>query len=201
MKITILYDNEAEKGFKSGWGFSCLVEHDGSIDIIVLSHNHRDHIGGLSQVIHPEVDVYLPGSFSKRLKNEISKKATVHEVSGPLKIMEGVHLTGELGSDIKEQSMAVETGSGLLVITGCAHPGLDVIMEAAGKLGRVTGILGGFHGFDRLERLDDLDLIIPCHCTDRKKEIIERFPDKVRTCAAGTTFHLNRNYDDPEERC
>jgi 7,8-dihydropterin-6-yl-methyl-4-(beta-D-ribofuranosyl)aminobenzene 5'-phosphate synthase len=26
MKVTIVYDNEANPGFKSGWGFSCLIE-------------------------------------------------------------------------------------------------------------------------------------------------------------------------------
>jgi 7,8-dihydropterin-6-yl-methyl-4-(beta-D-ribofuranosyl)aminobenzene 5'-phosphate synthase len=26
MRITIVYDNEANPGLKSGWGFSCLVE-------------------------------------------------------------------------------------------------------------------------------------------------------------------------------
>jgi len=25
MELRILYDNEAKEGFKSGWGFSCLV--------------------------------------------------------------------------------------------------------------------------------------------------------------------------------
>ncbi len=219
MKITIVYDNEAEEGFKSGWGFSCLIEHHGhrilfdtgwdgnellhnmekigvkkeSIDMIVLSHNHWDHIGGLAQVIHPEVNVYLPISFSKRLKNEIAKKATVQEVSGPFEIMEGMHLTGELGMGIKEQSLVVDTGKGLLVITGCAHPGLDVILRAAGKLGKVTGVMGGFHGFDRLERLDDLALIVPCHCTERKKEIMERFPEKVMACGAGHSFQFSND--------
>lgn len=26
MKVTIIYDNQAFKGFQSGWGFSCLVD-------------------------------------------------------------------------------------------------------------------------------------------------------------------------------
>ena len=27
MKIKIIYDNNAQKGFKSGWGFSCIIEN------------------------------------------------------------------------------------------------------------------------------------------------------------------------------
>ncbi|HHS12677.1 MAG TPA: MBL fold metallo-hydrolase [bacterium] len=70
MEILILYDNQAKKGFQSGWGFSCLV--DGrilfdtgeswealqanmrrfgigpeTIESVVISHNHWDHTGGL----------------------------------------------------------------------------------------------------------------------------------------------------------
>jgi len=31
MKITIIYDNDAEEGFRAGWGFSCLVEGEKNI--------------------------------------------------------------------------------------------------------------------------------------------------------------------------
>jgi hypothetical protein len=27
MKIIIMYDNQAKKGLKAGWGFSCLIEN------------------------------------------------------------------------------------------------------------------------------------------------------------------------------
>jgi len=93
MRIAVIYDNEALLNLKSGWGFSCLVENekkvlfdtgwDGTIllsnlkalginpkdiDIVVLSHDHWDHIGGLAQLldVNPDVDVYVPSSFSKR---------------------------------------------------------------------------------------------------------------------------------------
>ena len=45
MKVTIVYDNEALEGFKSGWGFSCYIESNVKIlfdtgwDGNVLLHN------------------------------------------------------------------------------------------------------------------------------------------------------------------
>jgi 7,8-dihydropterin-6-yl-methyl-4-(beta-D-ribofuranosyl)aminobenzene 5'-phosphate synthase len=214
MKLTVLYDNEAIEGFKKGWGFSCLIEQGGKkilfdtgwdgkkllhnmkkagirkedLDIIVLSHDHWDHIGGLTRVLHPKAEVYLPASFSMRLKNEISKEARLQEVSGPMEIMEGIYLTGELGTKVKEQALVVNTGNGLLVITGCAHPGLDVILRSAGSFGNVTGAMGGFHDFGELDRLNALSLIVTCHCTKRKNEIAQLFPQSVRPCSAGSVF-------------
>lgn len=217
MKLTVLYDNEALEGFRKGWGFSCLIEHvgkkilfdtgwdgrkliynmkkaginKGDLDVIALSHNHWDHIGGLTRVLHPGVEVYVPMSFSKRLKKEISKEVLLHEVEGPVRIMEGIHLTGELGAAVKEQAMAVDMGKGLLVITGCAHPGLDVLMDAANIFGRVTGVMGGFHDFDEIDSLGGLDMIVPCHCTKRKELILNQFPEKSIACATG--LNLNGN--------
>jgi len=216
MKVTVLYDNEAMEGFRKGWGFSCLIEHgekrilfdtgwDGrklmynmkkagvkkeDLDVIVLSHDHWDHIGGLTRVLHPKADVYLPMAFSKRLKREISEQAILHEVDGPEEIIDGVYLTGELGDRTKEQALVVRTEGGLMVITGCSHPGLDVILRYAGQFGKLRGVMGGFHGFDKIGDLEGLSLILPCHCTERKKEILERFPSNARKCAAGMDLRL-----------
>jgi len=45
MELKILYDNEAEEGFRSGWGFSCLVDgrvlFDTGADVDTLLFNMR----------------------------------------------------------------------------------------------------------------------------------------------------------------
>lgn len=128
-----------------------------------------------------QVDVYVPSSFSKKMKEDISKKSNLIEVSKPQKITENTYTTGELTCRYKlarlgEQSLSVLTDDEVLLVTGCAHPGLVKILELAGGFGGICGIVGGFHGFKEYDVLSDLDLIIPCHCTKHKKVILEKFP-------------------------
>lgn len=145
MKVTIIYDNEVYKeGLVADWGFSCLVEvkntpkilfdtgTNGSILLsnmeklgidpvsigeVFISHPHFDHIGGLSAFLNvrSQVRVYVPVSLRgvRGVKEVIS-------VSEPLKIHENVFSTGEL--DGIEQSMAVKTSKGIVLIVGCSHP-------------------------------------------------------------------------------
>ena len=224
MKLTIVYDNEVfRKGLKSGFGFSAYIESDdkkilfdtgwdgsdllhnmraldinpGEIDIIVLSHQHWDHIGGLNHVLNEagNVNVYTPASFSKNLKNEIKSKANLIEVSNQREIVEGVYTTGELtgsfrSTDIMEQSLVVDTSRGLFVVVGCSHPGLEIILEKASEFGRVYGVVGGFHGFNKYDTLKNLKFIVPTHCTQHKKEIKGRYIGKVEDGGAGWTKNI-----------
>jgi 7,8-dihydropterin-6-yl-methyl-4-(beta-D-ribofuranosyl)aminobenzene 5'-phosphate synthase len=216
MKLRVVYDNEAKEGLKSDWGFSCLIESGDrkllfdtgasrdilaynmqqlglrkeDVEIIALSHEHWDHVGGLDAVLYPGVAVYLPRSFSRRLKEEVAREANVFEVSEPGDIIPGVHTTGELGRGIREQSLVLDAEEGVVVLTGCAHPGLENILESATVFGELYGVIGGFHGFDKLESLQGLELIIPCHCTVRKREILEMYPEKTVRCGAGVEIAL-----------
>jgi len=218
MKLRIVYDNEAKEGLESDWGFSCLIEAEKKIlfdtgasgeilshnmqelgirkediEIIALSHEHWDHIGGLEAVLHPNVAVYVPSSFTRGTKKRIEEKAaTVFEVSEPADIVHGVHTTGELGMMTKEQSLVLETegSEGVVVLTGCAHPGLENILDAAKVFGELYGAIGGFHGFDKLKRLEGLRMVMPCHCTVRKEEILRMYPEKAAWCGAGEIIEI-----------
>ncbi len=216
MELTVVYDNMAGDGLISGWGFSCYIESDqhrilfdtgwdgcallenlGSLDIdvrtidtLVLSHQHWDHIGGLSHVLNacPGMDVYAPTSFSTNLKKEIAKVAKLHEVRQAQSILPGVYTTGELGSDIKEQSLVLEGNRGLYVVTGCAHPGLVEIMEAASQLGNVIGIIGGLHASEEYDLLAGLEYIGAGHCTVHQQAIAELYPDSYEAIRVGSHF-------------
>ncbi|TSA55441.1 MAG: MBL fold metallo-hydrolase, partial [Planctomycetaceae bacterium] len=100
----------------------------------------------------------------------------VISVSGPIQINEKVFSTGELNEG--EQSMAIKTETGVVVIAGCSHPGVETILESASQFGKVCALIGGLHGFDDFDILMDLDLVCPTHCTKHIKEIKSLYPEK-----------------------
>jgi 7,8-dihydropterin-6-yl-methyl-4-(beta-D-ribofuranosyl)aminobenzene 5'-phosphate synthase len=213
MKLTIIYDNEVKKPeLAADWGFSCLIELEnappilfdtgtsGSIllhnmkelriapdafGIIVISHLHGDHAGGLRSILelNKDAEIYLPASFIGTIPGR-----KVVKVKNAAQIGENVFSTGELGGI--EQSLAIKTNQGILVVAGCSHPGVGNILDAAAKFGKVYGIVGGFHGFSDFERLADLSLISPCHCTAYKSEIKLLYPEKCLECGVGMTLEL-----------
>jgi 7,8-dihydropterin-6-yl-methyl-4-(beta-D-ribofuranosyl)aminobenzene 5'-phosphate synthase len=162
-----------------------------SIRMIVLSHEHRDHIGGI-QIINycRKVNVLVPASFSGNFKSWLVSHSNVRlwEIYEFGEVCEGVYTSGELGEFIKEQSLIIKTRNGLTVITGCAHPGLENILRVASKLGDIYGVVGGFHCFSRLEALKGMRLIVPCHCTVQKREIFNLYPKTCKKCSAGCTI-------------
>jgi 7,8-dihydropterin-6-yl-methyl-4-(beta-D-ribofuranosyl)aminobenzene 5'-phosphate synthase len=213
MKITVLYDNCLTKpGLKTGWGFSSLIEVGGAppllfdtgadgtdllynmkelgidpkrIGMIVISHAHGDHTGGLLDILkmNRDAEIYVPASTVTRLPNR-----KVIMVSQPLQIVEGIFSTGELQGI--EQSLAVQTAKGVVVVAGCSHPGVGVILSAAAQYGKVYGVVGGLHGFRDFSRLDSLSLVCPCHCTQHKSELKTLFPSQYVTCGAGLELEL-----------
>jgi 7,8-dihydropterin-6-yl-methyl-4-(beta-D-ribofuranosyl)aminobenzene 5'-phosphate synthase len=206
LTITIVYDNNPYDGrLKAAWGFAALVSYndhillfdtggDGptlienmltlqidpiQIESVVLSHAHGDHTGGLSALLEhgTRPTVYLPPSLSATFKNQVSKTTEVIEVTPGLSITEGVFTTGEMGRSTPEQALVIQTDQGLVIITGCAHPGIVEIVEQARTLmgGQVRLVLGGFHlrskseteidGILRAFGLLGVEQVAPCHCT------------------------------------
>ena len=213
MKVTLIYDNDVyKKGLKANWGFSCLVEVEGtpkilfdtgadgyillsnmdalnidplSIDEVFISHYHWDHTGGLSDFLkkNKEVKLYIPNSFYGSFEAK-----EIIRVKEAFKIHENVFTTGELLGI--EQSLVVKTDKGLVVIAGCSHPGVGNILKAASQFGKVYGIIGGLHGFSEFDLLSDLELVCACHCTQYKSKIRSLYPEKWVDGGAGRIISI-----------
>ncbi len=213
MKLTVVYDDEVKReGLWRGYGFSCFIEAENmpsvlfdaggdsptllhnmkelnidpkDIGIIVISHAHGDHAGGLSGILelNETAELYLPSSFGR-----VRLGGRIITVKAAIQICEDVFSTGELMGI--EQSLALKTDKGVSVITGCSHPGVANILKAASEFGKIYGILGGFHGFREFKALESLSLIYPCHCTAYKREIRDLYPDRALECGAGLVVEL-----------
>ncbi len=206
-RLIILYDNNSnDYRLKSSWGFSCLIKleektilfdtgGDGgillynmrvlnkdpkTIDRVVLSHIHGDHTGGLWSLLEekPNLKVYIPGSFPQEFEQRVKKYgAEVVRVNTSLEIDRGIYLTEEMENGIKEQFLLIHTSKGMILVTGCAHPGIvEIIEKAKTTTGQdVHMVLGGFHLFSRGKKeiqeiihsfLDmKVQMVAPCHCT------------------------------------
>lgn len=210
-------NNPCKKGLQSGWGFSCLIEGmekrvlfdtgaegtllldnmqklgitPGMIDVLLLSHAHSDHTGGAYRLLQKKNDtltVYLPASFPENFKEKTgSYGAALIEVKKPMKISDGVYSTGEMGARMKEQSLILRTPKGMVILTGCAHPGIVNIVKRAKALfhEEVLLVMGGFHLHNKSSReikriiLDMQRLGVryvgPCHCSGKKaRDLFEK---------------------------
>jgi 7,8-dihydropterin-6-yl-methyl-4-(beta-D-ribofuranosyl)aminobenzene 5'-phosphate synthase len=233
-RITVLFDSESlREGLETDWGYACLIEglektilfdtgNDGEIllanmdrlgfdpkdvDVVFLSHNHGDHTRGLGPFLkrNPDVEVWIPAYFPNSFIDEVrSSGATAKMVDDPATLFAGVHTTGEMGRGLIEQSLILETGNGLTVITGCAHPGIVDIVRRAKELrdDEVRTIVGGFHLMRKSE--DDLGAVIgalreegvknvaPGHCTgDEATELFRKtWGDAFSAGRAGAVIDL-----------
>ena len=219
-RLTILYDNlTVHPDCQAGWGFSCLVEREGfrllfdtgwdggqllanadhlgvnldEIDAVFISHGHWDHMGGLPDVLRRiEVPVYVPASLSKKIQAEIDARSAARPIGQLAEIEPGLISTGQFDSTPVEHCLMIEVDDGVVVVTGCAHPGLETIIARAEQHRPVRGLIGGFHDFDTLDRLADpsIETICPCHCTKARDEILTRFADRAMAGGVGTVIEI-----------
>jgi 7,8-dihydropterin-6-yl-methyl-4-(beta-D-ribofuranosyl)aminobenzene 5'-phosphate synthase len=210
IRVSVTFNNVAyDTQLTTSWGFSSLIEgaeetilfdtggngnillgnmrrmnkDPMAIDTVFLSHIHTDHTGGLEALLrqNPNVHVYLPESFPASFKQAVkSYGAQVTPVHEPTRLLSRVHSSGEMGDRIKEHALILETSQGLIIISGCAHPGIVNMVKKAKEIlkDEVYLVMGGFHlggmSAKRIRKiinmLKELGVrkVAPSHCTGEK---------------------------------
>jgi 7,8-dihydropterin-6-yl-methyl-4-(beta-D-ribofuranosyl)aminobenzene 5'-phosphate synthase len=240
LKITVVYDNTLyEPELTAGWGFSALIEYEGhrllfdtgadgqallhnmaalhinprDIEAVVLSHSHNDHTGGLDALLSTGVrpTVYLLPSFPVSFKQPVSQMTTVIEVTPDQVITEGIVTTGEMSGNTPEQAIAIDIDQGMVILTGCAHPGIVAIInhikETSGK--PVYLVLGGFHLKDKTRteiaaivqafRRLGVEHVGPCHCTGEQAiaAFAEEYGDDFVQVGTGKIIEIESPVESP----
>ena len=160
-------------------------------DSVFLSHIHSDHVGGLEKVLerNSDLNVFIPASFPNSIKQTItSNNSSYKQISSQEKIYNSVYTTGEMGTAIIEQSLILDTPKGLVIITGCAHPGIVNIIKKAKDIlpeKNVYLVMGGFHLSTKSNTIVEniikdfrnlgVEKVAPSHCTgNRARELIKK---------------------------
>jgi 7,8-dihydropterin-6-yl-methyl-4-(beta-D-ribofuranosyl)aminobenzene 5'-phosphate synthase len=237
--LTIVFDNNPHlPGLQTEWGFACLVEAKEetvlfdtgsigamllqnmqeldkdplSIDYLVLSHEHYDHIGGLEALLGTGVrpTTFIPEAFGDDIRSWLRKRdVPIVEVgSQPTELLPGIYSTGyfrAVAADvIIEQGMLVETPRGWAMVTGCSHPGIVKMCERSTRAcgSPLCLVVGGFHlanyNAARLQGIAGelaalgVQRIAPVHCSgDRTRDVFaSSFGDQYLPMGVGASVVL-----------
>lgn len=208
MQIRLLCENLAtDMRWQAEWGFSALITHAGhqtlfdtgfsdvwqrnadlagidlnAVDVIALSHFHRDHTRGLLHhrfapgkrlVCHPRV---LKAVLDTDKPEVLADYAEIHRIlrddfdvrpaTGPTEIAPDVIFLGEIPrvTDFErgtffddampdDTALAIRHPSGVVVVSGCSHAGICNICEAA-KAETGLPLYGVIGGFHLMQAED-----------------------------------------------
>ena len=224
----------SDKHLATEWGMACVIQgtektilfdtgSDGQIliknmellgyepaeiDYVFISHAHWDHTGGLHDFLdeNNDVTIFVPSSAPDELTSSINEQgAQFIPVAEQTKICSNVYSTGEMkGMGVAEQALVIDTNDGLIVITGCAHPGVVNIAARAKEISdqQITLLFGGFHLIKHSD--EEIERIItelrkfgvrrvgPSHCTgDRAIALFKAaWKDDFIDLGCGARFEL-----------
>jgi 7,8-dihydropterin-6-yl-methyl-4-(beta-D-ribofuranosyl)aminobenzene 5'-phosphate synthase len=190
------------------------------IEYLVISHAHADHFGGLlafdsSTRTYQAVTIGATGwknietaFLPVKLPYTLARNERVDSL--PVGLFPHVFLTGVMPAKVRygdEQSLIIDTPQGLVLITGCAHPGIVSILKRAKEILNkdIYLVLGGFHLSSQTD--EQIKTIVdsfksmgvcycgPTHCTGDKAKAAFRkaYGDHYVEMGAGRTITLDKD--------
>ena len=233
--VSVIYDNYIHvDGLQADWGFSIMVEgldktilfdtgtkpdvfasnfkkmglNASKVDYLVISHEHGDHTEGIPAFLEMKKDipVLIPYSFSDKFKKEMTGLGLEPLlVKEPARICENLYTSGEFDFEIAEQALVLDTRIGLVVMTGCSHPGivkmLNKIKSDFNK--NIYMVFGGFHLLQKSDKemntiISEMKAlgVVKCgatHCTgDKQIQMFkDSFGDNYFELGVGNTIVIN----------
>jgi 7,8-dihydropterin-6-yl-methyl-4-(beta-D-ribofuranosyl)aminobenzene 5'-phosphate synthase len=237
MLVDIIFNNEnLNQNFIPGWGFSALINrkilfdtgekfdylvHNAknmgidieAIEVIIISHNHWDHTGGLWQLLqnNNKRKVYCCSDFSPEFKQRVNKLGPeLIEVNTPIAITPYLFTSGQMVATyhqqpLYEQALILKLKDGIGVITGCAHPGIVKILKEIKRQfpgDDIIFVWGGFHLMNKENRQIEViaqeikkmgvKKIGPTHCSGfQAQNIFKRlYKDNFISIKGGESFEV-----------
>ncbi|MHA1907439.1 MAG: MBL fold metallo-hydrolase [Candidatus Thorarchaeota archaeon] len=201
VKITVLVDNYPNGSLNSPWGLSMLVETENvtilfdsgpnpatleenaealgvdlsACDLVVVSHEHLDHVDGLTHIseIHDDLSLYTP--YYDTTPKYWMSGFDVIEVEETMELSSGIAIIGESW----ERALAINVRNlGLVILAGCSHLRIENMVSTAIdelNVNETHMVIGGFHlasstysrVLSTVESLFQLGVqnIYPIHCS------------------------------------
>lgn len=178
------------------------------VDSIIISHSHVDHFNGIPHVgwVSPFLQIYIPYDSM----NSIGKFAKQNSLK-PLEVIDWINpwnkifISKPIYGPPWEHFLVLKTSNGLIVFSGCMHPGVDkTLSEITSYLNdEIYSIIGGFHLANAPDNIvySTIDILIdkyrvskiaPLHCSgDLFRNILKnKFFDKYIDAYTGSVIEI-----------
>ena len=177
-----------------------------SLDMVVVSHNHHDHAGGLTRVrkLGPDLPVYVPPGQTFSVK-DVEVIEDNLQVTSNIFVIRG-HSDKPTAGISDDLSVVLRTVSGVYVLSTCSHSGVDQIVDRASKItGEDVYYFSG--GARLLSRPDDdtrlvaealaqrgVQIVSPSHCSLSHRvesKLKETLGERVRGSQLGSKIKVD----------